>query len=52
MIIFLHSLYNGILRARGEHTLLFAFFELCFAPCILCFEKQADLENFAPNLCV
>jgi hypothetical protein len=25
MISFLHSLYNGILRARGEHMLLFAF---------------------------
>ncbi len=39
MINFLHSLYNGILRARGEHktTLLLLLLELCFAPCILCF---------------
>ena len=42
MISFLHSLYKGILRARGKHILLFALLlllELCFAPCILCFEK-------------
>ncbi len=25
MINFLHSLYNGILRTRGEHKLLFVF---------------------------
>jgi hypothetical protein len=35
MINFLHSLYNGILRARREHKLLFVLLlllELCFAP--------------------
>jgi hypothetical protein len=43
MINFLHSLYNGILRAQGEHKTAFLFLllllRLCFAPCILCFEK-------------
>ncbi len=55
MISFLHSLYNGILRARGEHetAFCFCFLELCFAPCILCFKNRRTLKTlrqiFAPK---
>jgi hypothetical protein len=54
MINFLHSLYNGISRARGKHKFAFLslllLFGLCFAPFTLCFENRQTLKTLHQNL--
>ena len=52
MNYFLHSLYNGILRARGWHSTNFWLFTFCswtlFAPCMLYFETDGS-QKFLPQ---
>ncbi len=55
MNFFLHSLYNGILRARGWHGinfryLLFALLTL-LAPCMLYFETVGSWKLCAKTFC-